>query len=102
MPANTLNAARPGLIGNPFPIDIYGRPVAVELHTQWLKQTMSTGELSGLSRCDRWSDPPGVSLVTLRRWVLDELKNARGMNLACWCALDGPCHADVLLEIANR
>jgi hypothetical protein len=25
----------------------------------------------------------------------------RGKNLACWCALDKPCHADVLLEIAN-
>ena len=24
-----------------------------------------------------------------------------GKNLACWCALDQPCHADVLLEIAN-
>lgn len=27
----------------------------------------------------------------------------RGKDLACWCPLDGgPCHADVLLEIANR
>jgi hypothetical protein len=26
----------------------------------------------------------------------------RGKNLACWCAPDAPCHADVLLEIANR
>lgn len=25
----------------------------------------------------------------------------RGKNLACWCALDQPCHADVLLEIAS-
>lgn len=25
-----------------------------------------------------------------------------GKNLACWCPLDQPCHADVLLEIANR
>ncbi len=25
----------------------------------------------------------------------------RGMDLACWCPLDGPCHADVLLDIAN-
>ncbi|CAB4164394.1 Protein of unknown function DUF4326) [uncultured Caudovirales phage] len=25
----------------------------------------------------------------------------RGKNLACWCPLDKPCHADVLLEIAN-
>ena len=26
----------------------------------------------------------------------------RGRDLACWCPLDRPCHADVLLEIANR
>ncbi|MGD9752401.1 MAG: DUF4326 domain-containing protein [Acidimicrobiia bacterium] len=25
-----------------------------------------------------------------------------GKDLACWCPLDQPCHADVLLEIANR
>lgn len=25
----------------------------------------------------------------------------RGKDLACWCPLDKPCHADVLLEIAN-
>lgn len=24
-----------------------------------------------------------------------------GKDLACWCSLDKPCHADVLLEIAN-
>lgn len=26
----------------------------------------------------------------------------RGKDLTCWCPLDQPCHADVLLEIANR
>ena len=26
----------------------------------------------------------------------------RGHDLACWCPLDQPCHADVLLELANR
>ena len=25
----------------------------------------------------------------------------RGKNLACWCPLSQPCHADVLLELAN-
>jgi hypothetical protein len=25
-----------------------------------------------------------------------------GRDLACWCALDMPCHADVLLELANE
>ena len=26
----------------------------------------------------------------------------RGYDLACWCPPDEPCHADVLLELANR
>lgn len=25
-----------------------------------------------------------------------------GHDLACWCPLDQPCHADVLIELANR
>lgn len=30
------------------------------------------------------------------------LKDLRGKDLACWCPLDGsPCHADVLLALAN-
>ncbi|ETX26587.1 DUF4326 domain-containing protein [Roseivivax isoporae] len=30
------------------------------------------------------------------------IRELRGKDLACWCPLDQPCHADVLLEIANR
>lgn len=26
----------------------------------------------------------------------------RGKDLACWCPLGRPCHADVLLDVANR
>lgn len=34
---------------------------------------------------------------------LDEfLAPLRGHDLMCWCPLDQPCHADVLLELANR
>lgn len=29
------------------------------------------------------------------------LKQLRGHDLACWCPLDQPCHADVLLKLAN-
>jgi len=29
------------------------------------------------------------------------VKRLRGKNLACWCRLDEPCHADVLLKLAN-
>jgi hypothetical protein len=28
-------------------------------------------------------------------------KHLRGKDLGCWCELGAPCHADVLLEIAN-
>ena len=33
-----------------------------------------------------------------RFWVVSKL---RGRDLMCWCPLDQPCHADVLLELAN-
>lgn len=29
-------------------------------------------------------------------------RDLRGRDLACWCKPDQPCHADVLLAIANR
>lgn len=31
----------------------------------------------------------------------DVLEHLAGVDLACWCSLDAPCHADVLLRIAN-
>ena len=30
------------------------------------------------------------------------VRELKGKDLACWCPLDKPCHADVLLEIANK
>ncbi len=44
------------------------------------------------------ADAEDVAYVADRRAELEEL---RGKDLACWCALDQPCHADVLLELAN-
>ncbi len=37
----------------------------------------------------------------LRVTVEEARRELAGRNLACWCSLDGPCHADVLLRIAN-
>lgn len=36
-------------------------------------------------------------------WIsVDEVRRGlRGKNLACWCPAGAPCHADVLLEVAN-
>lgn len=30
------------------------------------------------------------------------VEELRGHDLACWCPLDRPCHADILLALANR
>jgi len=36
------------------------------------------------------------------RLINRRIHELRGKNLACWCPIGSPCHADVLLEIANR
>jgi len=30
------------------------------------------------------------------------VKDLKGANLSCWCPLDKPCHADILLKYANQ
>jgi uncharacterized protein DUF4326 len=37
-----------------------------------------------------------------RLTVEDVRTQLAGRDLACWCRPDQPCHADVLLELANR
>jgi hypothetical protein len=32
----------------------------------------------------------------------DAIMSLKGKNLSCWCRLDEKCHADLLLELANR
>ena len=39
-----------------------------------------------------------LSLITFSTQIKQSLK---GKNLACFCPLDKPCHADILLQIAN-
>jgi hypothetical protein len=52
---------------------------------------------------NEWSDPPASYHATGdypdNATIRAELS---GRDLACWCPLDQPCHADVLLEVANR
>ena len=49
---------------------------------------------------------PAVELY--RHWLIEQqdithlITDLRGHDLACWCPLDQPCHADVLLGLANR
>lgn len=34
--------------------------------------------------------------------IAEQISELRGKNLACWCKPGQPCHADVLIEIANE
>ena len=53
---------------------------------------------------------PAMAVAEFRKGIIEgrlqikisNLFELRGRDLACWCALDQPCHADVLLELANR
>jgi hypothetical protein len=68
-----------------------------------------------VGRPTKWGNPWKVDpehslekcLALYRRLMGDGLNNdevkfhLRGKDLVCWCPLDQPCHADVLLEIAN-
>lgn len=77
MPPNTVSVARPSAWGNPFRVGKDGDAVrCVAKFRAWL--------LADATR------------------VLAAQKSLRGKNLACYCGPDNPCHADVLLEIANR
>lgn len=95
MPEGAVYVGRPGPFGNPFPVDIYGQEKAVDLFRRWLLGPMSAAELDGLSRY------PTGSMVRERKFMLAAIPRLRGKTLACWCREGDPCHADVLLEIAN-
>lgn len=81
MPENTVYVGRPSRWGNPFHV---------------------AGPADHLRR-----STTEVALTEFRLFVADLarvgwLEPLRGHDLMCWCDLSDPCHADVLLELANR
>lgn len=79
MPDNARYVGRPGPFGNPY------------------APGMPFNDLAGGVR-------DNAHAVELYRELPKPLRieELRGFDLACWCALDEPCHADVLLEWANE
>jgi hypothetical protein len=68
--------SRPSRWGNPHKLRGHNREDAIARYEAGLKK--------------QFGDMLGKALQPLR-----------GKNLACWCPLDKPCHADVLLRLAN-
>lgn len=76
MPDNTVKVDRSTKWGNPYPVDVKRTaPMAVAAFRLHILASPALREMAG--------------------------KELRGKNLACWCQPGEPCHADVLLEIAN-
>ena len=92
MPDGAVSVTRPGKYGNPFTV----------------KQCLEAGYAANLNAAR-------ICVEAYRAWMLGEkhwahaiptpappdVSALRGKDLACWCAVGDPCHADVLLEIAN-
>ncbi len=84
MPAGAVKVDRTTRWGNPFSVAQAGSvAAAVDAHARWMR-----GELDAPDG----AAPPASGAV---RAAL------AGRDLACWCRLDGPCHAGLLLAIAN-
>lgn len=93
LPAGAISVARPGPFGNPFRFSAaieagYTREGAVAAFEDWLAG-------------NPWACPSDDTYDLRRKVILSRLNDLRGKDLACWCPLDQPCHADVLLRLAN-
>jgi hypothetical protein len=78
MPENTVYVGRPTKYGNPYQVSVNASDEYRKRQIEKYEQSMS---------------------VMLKEDAVRELK---GKNLACFCKEGEPCHADVLLRIANQ
>ena len=84
MPPGAVKVDRTTRWGNPFTVaDCGTAAVAVANHGRWMR-----GEIPAPGG----GSPPDAAAI---RTAL------AGRDLACWCPAGGPCHADLLLRIAN-
>lgn len=98
-PENTVVVARPSKWGNPFTID--GAIAAGYSENREDGREIAAGAFRDWMHGNTWAAGSGPEWESRRLRMLAELAELAGKNLACWCPLDQPCHADVLLELAN-
>ena len=96
MPEGAIYVGRPTRWGNPYPVGPYSQKGAVWRYADLIDMCAGFGTPYAL----------GIERGKEGIWTRDVLDLIRtelaGHDLACWCALDKPCHADVLLKLANE
>lgn len=104
MPDGTIYVGRPTRWGNPFALGRLVDRVAwtrvrdggTTIHEIRIRDVIHAVDVYRL-----WLDG-GPTLADETAPTRAEIReHLRGHDLACWCPLDQPCHADVLLELAN-
>jgi hypothetical protein len=94
MPAGTKKVDRTTTFGNPF--SAQGAEKSVQLFRLWVTGELTDGEIR-----ERFPQIIAHHLISRRKILQAALPDLAGKNLACWCDHGCPCHADVLLELAN-
>ncbi len=97
MPHNTVKVDRTTNFGNPFIVGEDGTAAEcvywlILLHAGWFNVSQKA------ACCDRQRYYQSVIKLEADAGY----PTLRGKNLACWCKPGKPCHADVLLDMANR
>ncbi|KUO53162.1 MAG: hypothetical protein APF82_00815 [Sphingomonadales bacterium BRH_c42] len=100
MPPNTVSVARPGPFGNPFIVSECREAGFVGTDRELAARCVAAFEAWAFSPYWR-NNWDGEQSEAARTKLLSLLPGLRGKNLACFCPLDQPCHADVLLKHAN-
>jgi hypothetical protein len=110
MPENTVKVCRPSKWGNPFRIGGYfmlggvGKSPLGEWcwmeRIIWKPADVDDALATGFVLVENQAQAVEMfeRLMKSSPWKVDDL---RGKNLACWCKEGTPCHADVLLDLAN-
>lgn len=97
MPSGAIYVGRPTIWGNPFlPEDAYAAGYRGSLHH--VKGWCAIRYRDWLAGNEDFVE----ALEERRQEILRRLPELRGHDLACWCSGYTPCHADALLELANR
>lgn len=90
LPPDTVIVDRRTRWGNPLRVGMYVGYDAADVvrdFKRWLARDFAVRSYENV-----FGQPPTRAEIR---------KALRGKDLACWCALDRPCHADVLLGLAN-